>query len=137
MTRARSILTLFAQRMGNRDSKQLYTVIEECLDNLHERPQIDSEISPQDDLVDILDIIGGEHRKWLVSLWGGHRVSQEPLLTKGGEVIAEPLFWFKTNGKAYACFGLETPRQRIIQKLEDFGVSLLEVGQVIPGTAKV
>jgi len=136
MTRARSILTLFAQRMGNRDSKQLYTVIEECLDNLHERPQIDSEISPQDDLVDILDIIGGEHRKWLVSLWGGHRVSQEPLLTKGGEVIAEPLFWFKTNGKAYACFGLETPRQRIIQKLEDFGVSLLEVGQVVPGEAK-
>lgn len=137
MTRARSILTLFSQRMGNRDAKQLYAVIEDCLDNIHERPQIDSEISPQDDLVDVLDIIGDEHRKWLVSLWGGHRVSQEPLLTKGGEVIAEPLFWFKANGKAYACFGLETPRQRVVQKLDDFGVSILEVGQEIPGAAKV
>ncbi len=120
---------MFAQRMSIQDSKTIYRVIEECLDNLHERPQVDSEISPQDDLVDILEIIGHEHRKWLIGLWNLHRVSQEPLLTKTGEVIAEPLIWFKSNGKTYACFGHESPRQRVIQKLDDFGVSVLEVGQ--------
>ena len=131
MTRARSVLTLFAQRMSNQDAKTIYRVIEECLDNLHERPQVDSEISPQDDLVDILEIIGEEHRKWLIGLWSRHRVAQEPLLTKTGEVIAEPLLWFNASGKIYACFGNERPRQRVIQRLEDFGVAVLEVGHDI------
>lgn len=132
MTRARSILTLFAQRMNNQHAKKLYGVLEECLDSLHERPAIETEISPQDDLVDILSVIGNEHRKWLASLWNQYGIHQEPLVTKEGEVIAEPLFGIKAGGKAYVCFGLEKPRQRVLQRLEDFGIGVLELGQEIP-----
>lgn len=132
MTRARSILTLFGQKMNNQHARKLYQVIEECLDNLHERPAIETEISPHDDVVDLLAVIGNEHRKWLVDIWNRFGVSQEPLATKGGEVIAEPLFCFKANGKPYACFGNETPRQRILQRLQDFGVTVLAVGQDVP-----
>lgn len=132
MTRARSILTLFAQRMNNRDARKVYQVIEECLDNLHERPDIETEISPHDDVLDLLSVIGNEHRKWLVDLWNRFKVSQEPLLTKNGELIAEPLFCFKANEKPYACFGKEMPRQRVLQRLQDFGVSILALGQEVP-----
>ena len=132
MTRARSILTLFGQRMSNQHARKLYPIIEECLDNLHERPVIDNDISPQDDVVDLLAVIGNEHRKWLFDLWNRFGLSQEPLATKNGEVIAEPLFRFKANGKFYACFGNETPRQRAIQRLHDFGVSVVAVGQNVP-----
>lgn len=132
MTRARSILTLFAQRMNNQHARRLYQVVEECLDNLHERPAIETEISAHDDLVDILSVIGSEHRKWLVDLWNRFGISQEPLLTKTGEVVAEPLFSFKSNGKPYACFGSEVPRQRVLQRLDDFGVTVLELGMEVP-----
>jgi hypothetical protein len=84
--------------------------------------------------VDILDIIGNEHRKWLVSLWSQHKINQEPLQTLGGEIIAEPLFWFKADDKAFACFGRNEPRQRIVQQLEDFGVKLLQLGEAVPNT---
>ncbi len=133
MTRARSILTLFSHRSNNRDAKQLFGVIDACLDNLHERPKIESDISPQDDLVDLLDIIGHEHRKWLMTLWGRHKISQEPLLTQSGELIAEPLFWFKAGDMTYACFGTTEPRQRVLQRLEDFEIRLLAVGQEVAG----
>jgi len=133
MTRAKSVLTLFAQRMSTAESKTIYRVIEECLDNLHARPEVDCEISPQDDLADLSNIIGTENRKWLIGLWSHYRVSQEPLLTTKGEVIAEPLFWFKTNDKIYACFGKQKPSQRVSQNLEDLGVSVLSIGQVIGG----
>lgn len=133
MTRARSILTLFSHRSNNRDAKQLFGVIDACLDNLHERPKIESDISPQDDLVDLLDIIGHEHRKWLMTLWGRHKISQEPLLTQSGELIAEPLFWFKAGDITYACFGKTEPRQRVLQRLEDFDIRLLSIGQEVAG----
>jgi hypothetical protein len=134
MTRARSILTMFAQTRGNQHAKQLYRIVEDCLDNLHERPQVESEFSPQDDLVDILDRIGTEHRKWLIGLWTKYRYTQEPLLTKDGEIVAEPLFWFKAGNATYACFGRETPSQRIVQRLEDCGISVLEVGMTLSGS---
>ncbi|MEZ5944927.1 MAG: AAA domain-containing protein [Planctomycetaceae bacterium] len=133
MTRARSILTVFAQKMNNRHARHLYEVIEDCLDNLHERPKVDNEISPQDDLVDILDIIGNEHRKWLTGFWNQTKLNQEPILTKSGEIVAEPLFWMKAQEGLYACFGTEPPRQRVVQRLEDLGIRLLAVGQEIGG----
>lgn len=132
MTRARSILTLFGQKMNNQHALKLYQVIEECLDNLHERPAIETEISPHDDVVDLLSVIGNEHRKWLVDLWNRFSFSQEPLVSKSGEVIAEPLFCFKFNGKPYACFGNDMPRQRVLQRLQDFGVSILAAGEELP-----
>ncbi|WP_166820077.1 AAA domain-containing protein [Thalassoroseus pseudoceratinae] len=133
MTRARSILTLFAQRMRSAEAETLYEVIEDCLGNLEERPEIESEASLQDDLVAILDCLGQEHRKWLVGLWNQHGISQEPLTTKTGEIVAEPLFNFRVGKTHYACFGTTPPRQRVMRRLEDYGVHLIEPGQEIDG----
>ena len=117
--------------MDNWHAQRLYGVIEDCLDRLHERPSVETEISPQDEFVQILDIIGHSHRKWLSDLWASRELNQEPILTERGEVVAEPLFWFNTAETTYACFGSEL-RQRVLQRLEDFGVRLLEAGQEIP-----
>ena len=131
MTRARSILTLYSRTKRSDDAKLLYGVINECLDNLEERPEVEWEISPQDDLLEILDRIDEEHRKWLIGLWNRYKISQEPLMTKGGEIVAEPLFSLRVGKKSYACFGADPPRHRVRQRLEDFGVELLEAGQTI------
>ena len=129
MTRARSVLTLFSQSMNDPSSQTLYEVIEDCLGHLEEAPEVESEISPQDDVVAMIDQIGSEHRKWLIDLWNKYKVSQEPLITKGGEIIAEPLFSFRVGKQAYACFGTEQPRKRILQRLDDFNVKIIVAGE--------
>ncbi len=134
MTRARSVLALFSQQMNEPNAKKLYQVIEDCLGHLEEAPDVDSEISPQDDIVELLEHIGSEHRKWLLSLLSKVRVAQEPLMTKTGEVIAEPLFSFRIGNQTYACFGVELPRKRILQRLEDFEVKPIVAGETIENT---
>jgi hypothetical protein len=89
-------------------------------------------ISPQDDVHETLDVIGDEHRAWLVGLWKRFAVSQEPLISHSGEIIAEPLFWFQSDRHIHACFGTDRPRQRVLRRLEDCGIRLLEVGQAVP-----
>jgi len=128
MTRARSILTLFSQRMRNEHAELLYDVIEDCLGNLEERPTIECDNTIQDDVIEILDRIGHRNRKWLVGIWSTNRISQEPLATTSGQIVAEPLFHFRANQRHYACFGNTPPRERIRRKLEDAGVDVLEVG---------
>ena len=45
------------------------------------------------------------------------------------EVIAEPLFWFPSQeAKLFACFGNRKLKQRTKQRLEDFGIRVLKVG---------
>ena len=127
MTRARSVLTMFAQRMQNVDSMQLYKVINERLDALHQCPEVDSPLKPSDEFEDILNIIGPEHRKWLVALWKQYGVTLEPLQTKSGEIVAEPIFWFRTDADIYACFA-NNPSQRIQQRLENSKIKLLGIG---------
>ncbi len=129
MTRARSILTLFSQKVVSPDAKTLCRVLDDCLANLTEHPLVESETSVLDDLHEMLNLIGNDHRKWLWRIWNTFRVSQEPLISPSGEVIAEPLFWFKADDHVHACFGTELPRQRVLQRLEDFGVELLRAGQ--------
>ena len=131
MTRARSVLTLFSQSMKDENSKLLYEVLEDCLANLEESPDVDSEISPQDDLVELLDCIGSQHRKWLIGIWNKYGIMQEPLIAKNGEIIADPLFRFKVDGQNYACFGKDLPRKRIIRKLEDFKIIVVQPGEEI------
>lgn len=131
MTRARSILTIFAHRSTNSESQTLFRAIETCLDYLHNHPRLDSHTSIHDDITDILDIIGEEHRKWLQGLWSQYELSQEPLLTEDNELIAEPLFWLKHDGKIIACFGNKIPRQRTIENLVDQGIGVLKVGEEV------
>jgi hypothetical protein len=54
-------------------------------------------------------------------------------MTKAGEMVAEPLFWFQSQGRGYPCFGSETPRQRTVQRTHDVGFSLLKIGEEVPG----
>jgi hypothetical protein len=117
--------------MRNADAELLYEVIGECLCNLEERPDVEADASSQDELIEILDQIGHEHHKWLLELWRTYNIFQEPLTTKEGEIIAEPLFFVYVDKKYHVCFGNESPRQRTSQRLEDFGVELLDPGQEI------
>ncbi len=59
--------------------------------------------------------------------------SPRMLLATNGEVVAQPLFWLKAGDAKYARFGAEAPRQRVLQRLEDFGVKVLNVGRALPG----
>lgn len=129
MTRARSVLTLFSQRMNDPNARLLYEVVQDCLDHLSERPEVETDMSPQDDLVDLLGQIGRTHNKWLAGIWNTYGISQEPLQTDKGEIVADPLFTFRIGKQRFACFGNKPPKQRIRQRLEDFGVVLIEPGQ--------
>ena len=53
----------------------------------------------------MLEQLGSEHRKWLVELWKLYKIEQEPLYSLSGELIAEPIFWFQSQDKIFACFG--------------------------------
>ncbi|XZE21134.1 AAA domain-containing protein [Pirellulaceae bacterium SH449] len=129
MTRARSILTLFAHRNANPQAMKIFRAVELCLNCLQETSQIDSESSQQDDMEDILQIIGSEHRKWLQRVWAGHLISHEPITDQNGQIIAEPLFWYRDIGRIYACFGKEPLPQRVLQELEDRSVVILTIGR--------
>lgn len=131
MTRARSILTLFSQRLRDSDPERLYEAIEDCLGHLEQRPEIEADNSLQDDFVELLDQLGHQHRSWLLQICNTHRISQEPITTNTGEIVAEPLFHFTVGQAHYACFGAELPRPRIRQRLEDSGINLLAAGQEI------
>ncbi|MCU0712504.1 MAG: hypothetical protein MUC43_10635, partial [Pirellula sp.] len=130
MTRARSILTLFAHRNSHVHARKIFKAVEDCLDCLQDRPEIDVSISQQDDVEDVLQWVGEEHRRWLQRTWSEKKISQEPIFSQSGELIAEPLFWYREQGVIHACFGKEVLSQRAIQKLDDFGVKIVRVGRV-------
>jgi hypothetical protein len=109
MTRARSVLAVYAYERKNPDenTRKLLTTLRECLDGVEERPKVEREISDLDDFEDVLGRLGPGHRDWLAKLWGTYRVEQEPILADDGEILAEPLFWFKEDDRVVACFGDE------------------------------
>jgi hypothetical protein len=78
-------------------------------------------------ILDILEHIGLQHRKWLVSLWKEYRLIQEPILDNNGRVIAEPLFWFMRDGKRFACFPPDSVPE--VEKLNQYGIILCEIGK--------
>lgn len=131
MTRARSILTLFSQKMNDSDGQKIHKVVTECLDILKERPDIVIANNSQDDLAEILDSIGHENRQWLIDVWKKYNVTQEPILTSSGKVIADPLILIKDEEKYYACYGKELPEQLICQRLARYGVQTIRAGQPI------
>jgi superfamily I DNA/RNA helicase len=131
MTRARSMLLMYAHQRNHRFCKQICSAIEVCLDDLCERPVIDHHISRHDDIVDLVERIGEEHRDWLFGLLDRYPVAQEPLLSAVGELIAEPLFWVKSGESRYACFGKETPKVRTQERLELHGIKVLKLGHEV------
>ena len=133
MTRARSILTLFtSSTKSNRDGFRIQSVLRQCLDALGETPLVETQACNRDDLDEILNLLGHEHGRWLHELWRDFPIKQEPMVAPSGEVVAEPLFWFANKeAKLFACFGNQKLSQRISQRLEDFGVQVLKVGDAI------
>jgi hypothetical protein len=131
MTRARSILTLFSHRTTETFTQDLHEIIEDCLSHLAEAPLVEADTSTRDDISEILNLIGNEHRKWLMNLWNKYEIFQEPLLTQSGEIIAEPIFRFSSAGKSYACFGTELPRRSVLQRLQDTSVTAIVAGEEI------
>jgi hypothetical protein len=136
MTRARSILAIFAydSTAASSQAAEILSVIESCLDGVLDRPKVEKEISNLDDYEDVLARIGSEHRDWLTGLWKSRWIEQEPIVTVEGEILAEPIFWFKEDDLVIACFGEGSPGPHTLHKLEDAGIQVVRPGQK-PGRA--
>jgi AAA domain len=126
MTRARSVLTLYGRSSEKDGEGQILQAIEECLDALVERPSVESAVPESDEYEDVLLSMGVEHRDWLKELRGLYRLIQEPMLQANGAILCEPLFWYESDARRYACFPTGKPSQRIKNALEDVGVAILE-----------
>jgi hypothetical protein len=86
----------------------------------------------RDDFRWLLDVFGEDNGPWLHGLLSKHRIEQEPIVAPGGEVIAEPVFWFAANGDKHACFGPKQPSPSTLARLKGIGVSVLPVGAAVP-----
>ncbi len=131
MTRARSLLAIYGTGGGSVASGQLSETIATCVETMNVTPNVEGSTSIQDDLNDILENIGFEHRAWLVDLWKRFEIRQEPIIEADGQVLAEPLFWFERHGMKLACFGVETLSHARQRELSNTGINVLRVG--IPG----
>jgi hypothetical protein len=80
----------------------------------------------------LLAQLGSDRQDWLANLWETYQVEQEPLLGDDGEILAEPLFWFKKDGRLVACFGCNDPGPHTLHKLEDNGIAVIRPGQELP-----
>ncbi len=104
MTRARSLLAIYGLTHGSTVSRRLLQTISDCVEAMNSTPSVEFSTSLQDDLNDILDTIGVEHREWLVDCWQRFEIHQEPIFAIDGSILAEPLFWFPQDGELMACF---------------------------------
>ena len=129
MTRARSLLAVFGWARPDENGKKLVAVIEQCLNNLLVTRKVELSASRMDELSDLLAFIGEEHKRWFEDIFTTRWVEQEPILSSAGELLAEPLFWFKDDERVYACFGKMEPSTYTLQKLEDAGIKVISPGQ--------
>ena len=130
MTRARSVLALFGWARADDNGRKLVAVVEQCLNNLLVSQKVELSASRLDEFHDLLGAIGDEHKKWLEDIFTTRWVEQEPLLSSAGEILAEPLFWFKDDERVYACFGKSEPSTYTLHMLEDAGIKVISPGQL-------
>ncbi len=133
MTRARSLLAIYGVRGGSAASRKLGETISGCVEAMNSTPDIEAPTSVQDDLNDILETIGFEHRKWLVDLWKRFEIRQEPITEADGKALAEPLFWFDKGTTRLACFGANELTESERVKLASQNITVLEAGASFPG----
>jgi len=113
MTRARSLLCIYASQECNAASRQIIETFSTCIETMDATPNVDMTVSIQDDLNDILDQIGIVHRVWLIDLWKRFEIRQEPIVSAVGTVLAEPLFWFQHADQRIACFAANVPQSKM------------------------
>jgi superfamily I DNA/RNA helicase len=128
MTRARSLLSIFGLQSGSTANRQVTETIASCVDTMNWTPPIETPQSIQDDLNDILERIGPEHRQWLVNLWKRFEIVQEPIQTADGQVLAKPLFCLHQDGQCWACFGTETVSHQVLSMIQERGIRVLLLG---------
>lgn len=131
MTRARSLLSIFAYRRTNPDeqTKRLLMALDQCSNCLLDSPEVETDISNIEEFEDVLEVLGSQHRTWLGNLWKRKQVQRERIVAANGEILGEPLFWFTSECRKYACFGKDKPANRTRFKLEDDGFEIIEPGQ--------
>src|SRR5262249_30659117 len=95
MTRARSKLSIFAYAQTNPNAQKILSVLDDCIDGLLVQPEVEPEISNLDDFEDVAARIGPNQRDWLMRLWKSHEIQKEPITARDGEILAQPLFWFR------------------------------------------
>jgi len=128
MTRARSLLGIYGITGGSPATLKLKQTIAACIDALNAPPTVELATSTNDDLRDILDQIGEEHRQWLAELWQSVEVRQEPIIDQSGNLVAEPLFWFAGPEHTFACFGT-TPTVELSTKLTGLTIQIITPGE--------
>jgi hypothetical protein len=116
------------EKKSNSQESEILSVIEYCLNGVLERPVVE-QISHLDEYEVILARIGNVHRDWLTRLWKSRWIEQEPIVTAAGEILAEPIFWFKEDDLVVACFGEGSPDTHTLYKLEDAGIQVIRPGQ--------
>ena len=129
MTRARSLLAIHGKASKKGSDREIVEAIEACLDTLEARPAVEVPASKSDEFEDLLLSIGLEHKDWLKSLKGTYRLVQEPLLASDRGILCEPLFWYESGARRFACFPEGKPSQRVKDNLEDADVTILAPGQ--------
>lgn len=78
-------------------SRTLSETISGCVETMNSTLDVEISTSIQDDLNDILDRIGHEHRRWPVDLWKRFEIRQEPITDAMGHILAEPLLLVRTG----------------------------------------
>ncbi len=131
MTRARTLLAIYGMTNGSIASRQIMRTISKCIETMSKTPVVELSTSTQDDLHDILEKIGVEHRKWLIDLWNRFSIRQEPIMDANGDVLAEPIFWFEHSGNRIACFHDDTDVGGFLHRSHQSGIVALPVGQPV------
>jgi superfamily I DNA/RNA helicase len=132
MTRARSLLAIYGMSGGSAASRKLIDTISSCVETMNSTPDVEVQLSSQDDFNDILEVIGIQHRKWLADLWRRFEIHQEPITDADGRVLAEPLFWFENGGVQMACFGSEGMSHDHLKQLGESRFIILKAGEGPP-----
>jgi len=131
MTRARSILAIYGLRKSSATEARLMSVLEECRELLLDRAEVENEVSRIDEFEDVVERLGQNHRSWVESLWKKHQIELEPILAEDGEIIAEPVLWFRDSQRTLACFGNRPPSKSTQFRLEDAGIEIIQPGNAI------
>ena len=103
MTRARTLLAIYGLKDGSVSTRRIFDSVTRSLEQLNATPEVDFELSPQDQFNDLLEQIGKEHRAWLRSIWNRFDVQVEPILDETGNVVAQPAFWFQDENQRVYC----------------------------------
>lgn len=131
MTRARSVLSLYGVSGGSPASRRLTETIAKCVKTINSAPLV-HDPSTHDDLIDILETIGMQHREWLLDLCERLLIRQEPITDGDGAVLLEPLFWFETGATRFACVSNELPSEERHRLIYQHKVAVLVPGDFVP-----